>query len=341
MSVKVLTSLRLNNAIHDILLGDKLAVLIGEDIKDPYGGAFKITKNLSKKFSNQIIQTPISESGFVGMATGMILKGMNPIVEIMFNDFLPLVSDIIINSSTKIPELSKNKKKLGKLLIRTPGGGGRGYGPIHSQNLEKIFFGFPNLELASPNLLIDPYETLKNFYETESNVKIFLENKLDYAKKIITKDFLKDNELKTKDISSKLKTKILSNSKDLDNPDIFMMCYGGLTERAISAAKKLLIEDEIETSIIVPSKIYPLDIELNKYLSKINKPIIIFEDNYTDNGWGSYILNILSEVNNFLSFKDVKIIGPKKSIIPANVEKERKHFVDEDKILEHSRNLLL
>jgi len=337
----MITSLRLNKALYDILLDDKFAILIGEDIKDPYGGAFKITKNLSKKFSNQIIQTPISESGFVGMATGMILKGINPIVEIMFNDFFFLVSDIIINSSTKIPELSRNKTKLGKLLIRTPGGGGRGYGPIHSQNLEKIFFGFPNLELASPNILIDPYETLKKFYESESNVKIFLENKLDYSKNILSDDFLKDNEFKTQDISSRLKTKILSNSKDLNNPDIFMICYGGLTERTIFAAKKLLIEDEIETSIIVPSKIYPLDKELKEYLSKINKPMLILEDNYTDNGWGSYILNILSEENEFLNFKNVKIIGVKKSIIPANIVKEKKHFVDEEKILEHSRKLLL
>ena len=69
--------------------------------------------------------------------------------------------------------------------------------------------------------------------------------------------------------------------------------------------------------------------------------ILILEDNYSDNGWGSYILNILSEANNFLSFKNVKIIGPKKSIIPANINKERKHFVDEDEILEHSSKLLL
>ena len=195
--------------------------------------------------------------------------------------------------------------------------------------------------MASPNILIDPYETLKKFYESESNVKIFLENKLDYSKNILSDDFLKDNEFKTQDISSRLKTKILSNSKDLNNPDIFMICYGGLTERTIFAAKKLLIEDEIETSIIVPSKIYPLDKELKEYLSKINKPMLILEDNYTDNGWGSYILNILSEENEFLNFKNVKIIGVKKSIIPANIAKEKKHFVDEEKILEHSRKLLL
>ena len=335
------TSSRLNDALHDILAKNKSTILIGEDIKDPYGGAFKITKNLTKKFSNQIIQTPISEAGFVGMATGMMLQGINPIVEIMFNDFLALISDIIINSSTKIPELSRDKKKLGKLLIRTPGGGGRGYGPIHSQNLEKIFFGFPNLEVVSPNLLIDPYITLNEFYESDINVKIFLENKLDYAKNIISKDFLIDNEFEVNDISTKLNTKILTNSKDLDNPDIFLMCYGGTTERTIFAAKKLLLEDEIKSSIVVPSKIYPLDQNLISFLSQINKPILIIEDNYTDNGWGSYILSVFSEFNKSLRLNDIRIIGPKKNIIPANILKEKKHFIHEENIVEHSRKLVL
>lgn len=335
------TSKRLNDALNNILTKDKSAIIIGEDIKDPYGGAFKITKDLTKKFSNQIIQTPISESGFVGMATGMMLKGINPIVEIMFNDFLALISDMIINSSTKIPELCKNKKNLGKLLIRTPGGGGRGYGPIHSQNLEKIFFGFPNLEIVSPNLLIDPFITLNEFYASETNVKIFLENKLDYAKNIITNDFLMDNEFKVNDLSDNLVTKVLSNSEKVDNTDIFLMCYGGSTEKTIFASKKLLLEDEIKSSIIVPSKIYPIDQNLVKYLSQINKPVLIIEDNYTDNGWGSYILSVFAEVNNFLSIKDVTIIGPKKSIIPANIIKEKKHFIHEDNIVEQSRKLLL
>ncbi len=334
-------SSRLNNALNDILKKDKSAILIGEDIKDPYGGAFKVTKDLTKKFSKQIIQTPISEAGFVGMATGMMLKGINPIVEIMFNDFLALISDIIINSSTKIPELSRNKKKLGKLLIRTPGGGGRGYGPIHSQNLEKIFFGFPNLEIVSPNILIDPYITLRDIYNSELNVKIFLENKLDYAKEIISNDFLIDNEFKTESLSKHLETKILSNSKNLREPNIFMICYGGTTERTIFAAKKLLLEEEITSSIIVPSKIYPADEDLKKLLSEIKKPVLIIEDGYNDNGWGSYILNLFSELNNFLNFKKIRLLGPKKSIIPASITKEKKHFIQDEDIVKQSISLLL
>jgi pyruvate/2-oxoglutarate/acetoin dehydrogenase E1 component len=334
-------SLRLNNALNDILEKDKSAILIGEDIKDPYGGAFKVTKDLTKKFSKQIIQTPISEAGFVGMATGMILKGINPIVEIMFNDFLALISDIVINSSTKIPELTTNKKNLGKLLIRTPGGGGRGYGPIHSQNLEKIFFGFPNLEIISQNILIDPYKALIDTYDSEFNVKIFLENKLDYAKEIVSNDFLIDNGFSSKILSERLETKILSNSKNLNEPDIFIICYGGTTERTILAAKKLLLEEEITSSIIVPSKIYPADNDLKKYLSIIQKPVLIVEDGYNDNGWGSYILYLFSKLNNFLNFKKVQLIGPEKSIIPASIEKEKKHFIQVEDIVRETINLLL
>ena len=204
-----------------------------------------------------------------------------------------------------------------------------------------FIFGFPNLEIVSPNILIDPYKTLRDIYNSELNVKIFLENKLDYAKEIISNDFLIDNEFKTESLSKYLETKILSNSKNLSEPDIFMICYGGTTERTISAAKKLLLEKEITSSIIVPSKIYPADEDLKKLLSEIKKPVLIIEDGYNDNGWGSYILNLFSELNNFLNFKKIRLLGPKKSIIPASIIKEKKHFIQDEDIVKQSISLLL
>jgi len=236
MKIKILN--RISKGLEDILNKDKKVFLFGEDIKDPYGGAFKVTAGLSKKFPKQIIQTPISEAGFVGIATGITLKSNNVIVEIMFNDFLTLITDILINTASKLPELKGKNNNLGKILIRTPGGGGRGYGPIHSQNLEKIFFGWPNIEVIAPNIILDPYETLISAYESKSTIKIFLENKLDYSKNILSKEELTNLGFNLKLISGGLKTSIVYNSEDDQLSDFFLLSYGGLTEKLIKASTK-------------------------------------------------------------------------------------------------------
>ena len=175
---------QIRKALEHLLSKDKRNLILGEDILDPYGGAFKATQGLSTKFPKQVISTPISEAGFTGIATGMTYVGLNPIVEIMFNDFLTLVTDIVINSASKFDWFA-NKKIKGKLIIRVPGGGGRGYGPIHSQNLEKLFLGWPNIDVIATNIITDPYELLLDTYNSNAKVKFFLENKIDYSKKIL------------------------------------------------------------------------------------------------------------------------------------------------------------
>jgi pyruvate/2-oxoglutarate/acetoin dehydrogenase E1 component len=77
----------LKDGLRELLQSDLSVHLLGEDIAEPYGGAFKVTKGLSLEFPDRVIQTPMSEQGFTGMAVGMALAGMKPIVEIMFGDF--------------------------------------------------------------------------------------------------------------------------------------------------------------------------------------------------------------------------------------------------------------
>ena len=188
---------RINKSLDLFLSENKNNFLIGEDLIDPYGGAFKVTKDLSKKYPDQIISTPISESGFVGLATGMTFSKNNVIVEIMFSDFLPIISDMLINSASKINLINKNLMQ-GKLFIRTPNGGRRGYGPIHSQSLEKIFFGFSEIKLISLNRAIDPFEIYKKIFADQNNSKInlILETKIDYPKKIISDQDFEQNGFK-------------------------------------------------------------------------------------------------------------------------------------------------
>ena len=132
----------LNEGIDFVLKKNKKNILLGEDIKDPYGGAFRITKKSFDKILKSVyFKCQYQSQGFVGLATGMAFRGYNSIVEIMFCDFITLITDILINTTSKFAQLSDSQMS-GKVLIRTPSGGKRGYGPIHSQTLKKIFFGY-------------------------------------------------------------------------------------------------------------------------------------------------------------------------------------------------------
>ena len=102
------------------LLSDPKCFLLGEDIADPYGGAYTITKGMSAKFPGKIINTPMSEQGFTGRGVGMALAGYKPIVEIMFGDFSTLIMDMILNHASKFVE--GFDKKL-HLVVRDPMGG--------------------------------------------------------------------------------------------------------------------------------------------------------------------------------------------------------------------------
>ena len=129
----------LNNSLVGVLQNDKKSFVIGEDIHDPYGGAFKVTKNLSSSFKKQTFQhAPINESTITGIASGMALKGHKVILEIMFGDFLTLIVDQVHNGISKSLELQKNRK-FSSLTIRTPMGGCRGYGCTHNQSIGNVF----------------------------------------------------------------------------------------------------------------------------------------------------------------------------------------------------------
>ena len=130
----------LNSALHRAFSDNLNVYLLGEDILDPYGGAFKVSRGLSTSFPERVLTTPISEAGFVGVAAGMALRGLRPVVEIMFGDFVTLIADQMINHIAKFRWMYNNQVRL-PIVIRTPMGGRRGYGPTHSQTLGKTISG--------------------------------------------------------------------------------------------------------------------------------------------------------------------------------------------------------
>ena len=116
----------LNQALHKALASDERVYVLGEDILDPYGGAFKVTQGLSTAFPDRTITTPVSEAGIFGVATGMALRGLRPVVEIMFGDFITLIADQLINHAAKFRYIYNEQLSV-PIVIRVPMCGSRGY----------------------------------------------------------------------------------------------------------------------------------------------------------------------------------------------------------------------
>ena len=170
----------LNAGLHQAFAADERVLLLGEDVLDPYGGAFKVTKGLSSAYPERVLTTPISEAGIVGVASGMALRGLRPVVEIMFGDFLTLAADQIINHASKFRWMYNDQVRV-PLVVRTPMGGRRGYGPTHSQTLEKLFLGVPGLRVVAPAAFGDPGELLRRIILESEDPLLFIENKLLYS----------------------------------------------------------------------------------------------------------------------------------------------------------------
>ena len=165
----------LSAALHQAMENDARIYVLGEDILDPYGGAFKVTRGLSTKFPERVLTTPISEAAIVGVANGMALRGLRPVAEIMFGDFVTLIADQLVNHAAKFRWMYNNNVHV-PIVVRAPMGGRRGYGPTHSQSLEKMFLGIPGLKVVAPNTLGDPGRLLEAAIADDDPV-LFVEHK--------------------------------------------------------------------------------------------------------------------------------------------------------------------
>ena len=166
----------LNGALAEIFERRDDVILLGEDLLDPYGGAFKVSEGLSDRWPDRVLTTPISEASLFGVAAGMALRGQRPILEIMFGDFIALGFDQIVNGIAKFREMFDDQVAV-PLVVRTPMGGRRGYGPTHSQSLEKLLMGVPGICVVATSECHDLRGLLVNAVDDDRPV-FFIENKL-------------------------------------------------------------------------------------------------------------------------------------------------------------------
>src|SRR5437870_9378976 len=164
----------LHDTLREELLRDENVFLLGEEIA-VFEGSYKITAGLLKEFGpKRVVDTPIVENGFVGMATGAAMLGLRPIVEIMTINFIILAMDQIVNHAAKIYSMFGGQCPI-PLVIRTPGGGGQQLAATHSQNLEVWFAHVPGLKVVAPSSPADAKGLLRTAVR-DNNPVLFLEN---------------------------------------------------------------------------------------------------------------------------------------------------------------------
>jgi pyruvate/2-oxoglutarate/acetoin dehydrogenase E1 component len=273
----------LNQALHDVMADDERVLFVGEDILDPYGGAFKVAAGLSTRFPERVITTPISEAGIVGLATGLTLRGYRPVVEIMFGDFLTLCTDQIVNHLAKFRWMYQLEEPL-SLVIRTPMGGRRGYGPTHSQSLERLFLGVPGISVVAISPLGDPGQMLKTAVCESPEPVLFLENKASYAREVVP---LRDDALNGWAVDSLPGLYPTTRIRTGNPADVTIATYGGMVPHVLEAAKRLLQDEELSCEILVYHQLWPADWAPLQESARRTGRAVLVEEGTGPWGWGA------------------------------------------------------
>jgi len=306
----------IRETLRRILVQDKTVILMGEDI-GRYGGAFRITEGFLDEFGpERIIETPISEGSVTGAAVGAAMRGLKPVIEIMFMDFITLCMDQILNHGAKFPDVFGPQAKV-PVVIRTPSGGGRGYGPTHSQSLESLLMPVPGISIAVPSTPQDASSLLKRAVELPE-ITIFIEGKTLY--------------------SSKGKTDIDAEPLEFgrariarEGTDATITACGRMIPEALHAAD-VLCEKDISCEVIDLRTLKPLDIDTIVASVETTGKLVTVEESPLTGGTGSEIASRVFEKAYFALDAPVKRVASIDGPVPASIPLEQKHIPDAQRI---------
>ncbi len=324
----------LRGALGRLLEGDPSVFLMGEDMVDPYGGAFAVTRGLSTRFPDRVISTPISEAGIVAWGTGAALMGARPIVEIMFGDFLSLAADQLLNHAAKYGFVTGGEASV-PLVVRTPMGGGRGYGPTHSQSIEKLFLGVPGLTVVAPSHLLDAGVLLERAAQEAKGPVLFIEHKKLYPATLARVDEGRIGPFFVRGNSDRFPTLHLSLAQ-FDAPDLAIICYGGMAPLAMEVAEALMMRHELAADLIVPSQLAPLPVEAILGFVGGTPWVATIEEGTRTAGWGAEVVAALAERSPGMP-RTFQRFAAADSPIPAAGTLEAKVLPDAESIIEALR----
>ena len=263
---------------------DPSVFLMGEDI-GVYGGAFGVTRGLVAEFGpGRVRDTPISEQALTGIAIGAAVAGQRPVIEIMFMDFITLAVDQLVNMAAKLHPIYG---RTCPLVVRTPPGGGRGYGATHSQSLERLFTGIPGIKIAAPSNAADASGLLQTAIR-DNNPVLLLEHKLLYPQRFEVGDGL----------PQPIPFGFAKVAREGD--DLTIVAWSHMAFVAQQAAAQLAAEG-IDAEIVDLRTLAPLDIDTLVESAKRTGRVMVLEEGPKTGGFAAEIAaQIMENAHDYL-----------------------------------------
>lgn len=265
-----------NAALHDEMAGDDTIYFMGEDVGTA-GGVFKTNEGLAESFPERVLNTPICENGFVGVALGMAVTGLRPVVEIMFSDFLPTAGDAIVNEVAKFRYMSGGQCEV-PLTVRSIGGAGGRFGTQHSATGESWFLQLPGLYVCTAGTPGGAYEVLRAAIRNPNPV-LFFEHKGLYGRK---------GPVRRGSVAEFGRAEVVREGSEVTILSTLLM-----TERSLAAARTLA-EEGVDVEVIDARWLRPLDLDTIRASIDKTGRLLVVEEQVHAAGWGATVISRLT-----------------------------------------------
>jgi pyruvate/2-oxoglutarate/acetoin dehydrogenase E1 component len=275
------------DALYEELKRDEKVFMLGEDLGE-YGGCFGVTEGFQREFGeDRIMDTPIVEGGFTGVAVGVAMAGYRPVVEYMFADFVTCAMDLLVNQAAKARFMLGGQVSV-PLVVRTPAGSGTGAAAQHSQCFEAWFCHVPGLKVVMPATPYDAKGLLKSAIR-ENNPIIFYEHKLAYPQmgEVPDEEYLLP--IGKADVKRR-------------GRDVTIISYSLTLLKALEAAK-MLEKDGIDAEVLDLRTLSPLDEQAIIASAKKTGRVLIAHESVENFGVGAEVSSIINESDAFYSLK--------------------------------------
>ncbi len=310
-------------ALAEEMRRDSRVYILGEDVAEA-GTPFKVLSGLVEEFgSERVVDTPISEAGFTGVAVGAAMTGMRPVVDIMFGDFVTLTMDQMANQAAKVHYMSGGKWKV-PMVMRTTLGAARRSAAQHSQSLHAWFSHVPGLKVVLPSTPYDAKGLLKTAIRDENPV-IFFEDKMMYKMK---------GPVPAEDYTIPLGVADVKR----EGRDVTIVATSSMVQVALEAAK-MLDEIGISAEVIDPRTTWPLDEQTLIESAKKTSRAIVVDEGYARYGVTAEIAAVIAEGAFYNLDGPVRRIGAMHVPIPFSPPLEDATVPNENSVFEVAREL--